>query len=367
MKNKIFTIIMAALILLGSIGFCLAPDKSFSETERRLLQQAPALSLKSLLDGSFMDNFESYAQDQFPLRDRLRGLKSAFALGGMMQGDNNGLYIFRRQEISKIDYPLSEKMLDYAAGRIENIHARYLEGTDCQVYFSLIPDKNYFLGPMAKRPYLDFSQLESYMLEKTDYMEYIPIAQYLSLNDYYSSDSHWRQENILPVAGAICAAMGAKALSYTDSDEKFIAEPFRGVYAGQLGIEHISDRLYYIETDSIRACTLTSYDSGKAETVPFYDMEAARGRDPYEMYLNGADALLVIENPTAQTGRELVIFRDSFGSSLAPLLIESYDKITLVDLRYIHSAMLGQYIDFSNQDVLFIYSSGLLNNSLALK
>ena len=62
-----------------------------------------------------------------------------------------------------------------------------------------------------------------------------------------------------------------------------------------------------------------------------------------------------------------MIFRDSFGSSLAPLLIESYDKITLVDIRYIQSGMLGNFIDFDSQDVLFIYSSGLLNNSLAMK
>ena len=146
-----------------------------------------------------------------------------------------------------------------------------------------------------------------------------------------------------------------------------IAEDFHGVYAGQLAIDSISDRLIHVTSESINSCTVTSYDSGKAQPVPFYDMEAASGRDPYEMFLNGADALLVIENPSANSGRELIIFRDSFGSSLAPLLIESYDKITLVDIRYIQSGMLGNFIDFDSQDVLFIYSSGLLNNSLAMK
>ena len=96
-------------------------------------------------------------------------------------------------------------------------------------------------------------------------------------------------------------------------------------------------------------------------------MDAAKGRDPYEMFLNGADALLVIDNPSCVTGRELVIFRDSFGSSIAPLMIESYSKITLVDIRYIQSGMLGKFIEFDNQDVLFLYSSGLMNNSLAMK
>lgn len=364
MKNKIFAILMSAAILLGTAAFCLIPDRDFSETERRLLQQAPELSLKNILDGSFMEDFEAYAQDQFPLRDRFRGIKSLFSLNILRQGDNNGLYT-AFNHISKIDGPLNEKMLDHAAGRMESIYERYLEGTDCKLYFSMIPDKNYCIAPLCGRPYLDFRQLEEYMLEKTGYMQYIPIEEYLDISDYYCSDSHWRQERIEDVAQRICNAMGAEALA--EHEIIPLMKDFYGVYASQLALSHISDRMFYAENDTIRACRVTSYNSGKAESVDFYDLEAAQGRDPYEMYLNGADALLVIENPSADTGRELVIFRDSFGSSLAPLLIESYDKITLVDIRYIQSALLGNYIDFGSQDVLFIYSSGLLNNSLAMK
>ena len=364
MKNKIFAIVMAAAILLGTLSFCLMPDKTFSGTERRLLQQAPEISLKTIFDGSFMDDFESYAQDQFPLRDAFRGLKSRFALSILRQGDNNGLYI-SMGHIAKTDYPMNEKMLDYAAGRMEFIYKRYLESSDCKLYFSMIPDKNRYIAPGCNQLWLDFEALENYMLEKTGYMEYIPIDRYLAANDYYCSDSHWRQERIAPVAEAICEAMGAETLG--EHTLTPVANKFHGVYAGQLGINSISDRIFYAENDTIRSCTVTSYDSGKAEPVPFYDMEAASGRDPYEMFLNGADALLVIENPKANSGRELVIFRDSFGSSLAPLLIESYDKITLVDIRYIQSGMLGNFIEFDKQDVLFIYSSGLLNNSLAMK
>ena len=62
-----------------------------------------------------------------------------------------------------------------------------------------------------------------------------------------------------------------------------------------------------------------------------------------------------------------MIFRDSFGSSLAPLLIEDYAKITLVDIRYIQSGFLGQFIEFDGQDVLFIYGTTILNDSSLLK
>ena len=85
------------------------------------------------------------------------------------------------------------------------------------------------------------------------------------------------------------------------------------------------------------------------------------------MYLSGARSLLTIENPNAATGRELILFRDSFGSSIAPLLVSDYAKVTLVDLRYIQSDYLGQFLTFSGQDVLFLYSTLVLNSSAAIK
>ncbi len=364
MKNKLFVITMAAALLLGMLAFCLIPDTDFSESERRLLADMPEISLKSISSGSFMKDFETYAQDNFPLRDSFRGLKSTVSLKLLRQGDNNGLYI-AEGHIAKSDYPMNSRMLDNAAKRFESIYAKYLDGHDCRVYFSIIPDKNYFIAPEAGRLYLDFGELESYMLARTEQMEYIPIAHMLEAGDYYRTDSHWRQERIEDIAEKLCRSMGALPLG--EHEVVPVLKDFNGVYSGQLALDSIDDRIFYAVNDTIRGCTVTSYDSGKARTVPFYDLKAAEGRDPYEMFLNGADALLVIDNPAAQTERELIIFRDSFGSSIAPLLIESYSRITLVDTRYIQSGLLSDYIDFGGQDVLFLYSTGLLNNSLALK
>ena len=65
----------------------------------------------------------------------------------------------------------------------------------------------------------------------------------------------------------------------------------------------------------------------------------------------------------------MIIFRDSFTSSLAPLLLEAYQEIILVDTRYISSTLLGEYVDFEEPDtqILFLYNTLLLNNSSMLK
>ena len=90
--------------------------------------------------------------------------------------------------------------------------------------------------------------------------------------------------------------------------------------------------------------------------------------DGYDVYLSGAQPVVSIECENAKTDRELVIFRDSYGSSIAPLFTGAYKKITLIDLRYIPSMLLGQFVEFGeNQDALFLFSTSLLNSSMLMR
>ena len=50
-----------------------------------------------------------------------------------------------------------------------------------------------------------------------------------------------------------------------------------------------------------------------------------------------------------------------------PLLAEGYSKITLVDIRYMQSGLLERFLEFEDQDVLFLYSTSVLNHSETLK
>ena len=78
-------------------------------------------------------------------------------------------------------------------------------------------------------------------------------------------------------------------------------------------------------------------------------------------------SIIDIVNPTSNSNKELIVFRDSYGSSLIPLLIEGYKKITVVDIRYVSSRILNNYIKFKDQDVLFMYSILTINNSFSIR
>ena len=85
------------------------------------------------------------------------------------------------------------------------------------------------------------------------------------------------------------------------------------------------------------------------------------------MFLGGISPIVTLTNPNAESQRELVIFGDSYSSSLAPLLCGEYRTVTIVDLRFIFSSLLPDLLTFTNQDVLFLYSDWILNNSAMLR
>ena len=235
----------------------------------------------------------------------------------------------------------------------------------------MIPDKSYYFQEKSSYPRLDFDELARRVSEGIDRsVEVIDLSQILSLENYYYSDIHWKQETLIPAAFHILMSMDAVPDSYDLNryKEQFQVntwdQPFYGVYAGQSALMSMPDTLKYLSGGLTDQLEVHCYDTGDAESMNVYDFEKAKGLDPYEIYLSGSKALITIENPNTAAEKNLVMFRDSFGSSIAPLLAGGYQKITLVDIRYISPAVLGKFVDFENADVLFLYSGQVLNHSM---
>lgn len=360
-KNIICIVIVAVMFVTLAVSCWAVPSKEMSDSERRKLAQFPKLSFETLTDGSFMSNFEKYTQDQFPLRDSFRALKAMTQCYLLAQLDNNGIYL-KDGYAAKLEYPLNEESLEHAANRFSYIYEKYLAGKDTNVYLSIVPDKSYFLA--GKNGYLsmDYERLFTEMQNKVDFAKYIDITGTLDITDYYKTDTHWRQEKIIDTAAALAEAMGVGISGkYTTAA---LDHPFRGVYYGQLALPLPAETIYYLTNDVLDGCIVRNYEDNSVGGL--YNMELATGKDPYNMFLSGSVALLTIENPNATGDRELVVFRDSFGSSITPLLAEAYSKITLIDIRYLRPDLIGRFVEFKNQDVLFLYSTLVLNNSETL-
>ena len=361
-KHIVITFVMVAVFLSVSLFAWLKPTDDFSLSERRKLAQFPALSFKTIVSGDFMSSFENYTLDQFPLRDKFRTLKALVALNVFNQSANNDIYVVDGYA-SKIEYPLNKEAVERAGERFRYVYEKYLKDTNTKNYLSIIPDKNYFLGTENGYLSVDYERMISLLKENTDFLKYIDITKDLEISDYYKTDTHWREENIVDVAEKIGNGMETDVKA--EYEEKTLDVDFYGVYYGQSALPLEAEKIKYLENDTLKNCKVFDYQNNKEISV--YDMEKAEGKDPYEFFLGGPLSLVTIENANAKTDKELIIFSDSFGSSIAPLLVEGYKKITLVDIRYMHPNLLENYIEFDSQDVLFLYSTSVLNNSETIK
>ena len=355
MKRKA-SIATAAVFLAVLFGFSLLhlalPDREVSRSERRRLAQLPPLS------SGFSDKLEEYMLDQFPLREQLRTVNSLVRLYGLGQADIHGIYL-QGGGAFRMDGPLQEKQVRHAAAVFSAVQEKYFPSLPA--HYVIVPDKN--AKAETGRPRLDTETMRGIVREALPGMTEIDIWDLLSADDYYKTDPHWRQERLLPVAATICEALGADAPgTFT---EKTLS-PFYGAYYGQAALPMAPDTLTYLESADTKAAEVTGPELDGAQ--PVYRPELLDGTDGYDVFLSGAQAVLTVTSPNVHNGRHLVLFRDSFGSSLAPLLLGSFERITLVDLRYITAARLADYADLSDAtDVLYLCSTAVWNNGGTLR
>ena len=348
------------------LGLCVAawvlPSNEISESERRKLEQFPVASMKEILSGDWMEDFESYTLDQFPLRDAFRRVKALVHYNLLGQKDNNGIYIADGYA-AKVEYPLNENSLDNALDKFQKLYDKYLTGS--RVYFSVVPDKGYFLAQPNGYLSMDYQALMKKMAEGMPWAEFVDVSGDLTLESYYKTDTHWRQEKIMDVAQILCEALRTGTFEEEEWVEEVLERPFYGVYYGQAALPMDAEQMVLLHHDILKNCTVYNHETGK--TTGIYDWTKLESQDLYDVFLSGAAALLTIENPAGTPGKELIVFRDSYGSSLIPLLVKDYAKVTVIDTRYVAPMLLDKFVEFKGQDVLMIYSTLLLNNSFSLK
>lgn len=273
------------------------------------------------------------------------------------------VYVYQGYAVST-EAGYDQKSLDYAARKLRQLHDSYLTGNDGHIWLSVIPDKGSFTAPPEGYTPASAQETAAALLSQLDFAQYADIAPLLTLADYYRTDPHWRQECLVPIAQTLAQAMDVPLAG--DFQENTVDTPFSGSYAGKTDEPLTADTLRYLTNTALDACTVYDYETERQETL--YDLSAVTSDTPYDLYLQGSRSLLRIDSPLAATDKTLVVFRDSFGSSIIPLLSESYRTVYAVDIRYLASDRLGRVVDFPDDaDVLLLYSATVLHNSITLK
>lgn len=353
MKNKILVIIFVAYIGIFSILGILIPDKEISNSERRKLKTFPEFEFNS----EWISEVDGYLLDHFVLRDEFRSIKALYNFKVLGQLDNNGIYL-KDNYIFKSNYPTNKKSINNFVDKINKLNSLLSKGN--KVYMMIIPDKNYYLESD------DFLGIDyDYIYKEVNKLGFrnIELRDILELSDYYETDTHWRQEKLDKVVNRMADSLDFNYVETKYKENKY--DKFYGVYYGESAINRKPEELVYLTNEVLDNVTVKYLENDKLTGI--YNVDKLDGMDSYDVYLDGASSFIEITNNNSITDKELVIFRDSFGSSLSPLLVKYYEKITLIDNRYISSNNFKDLIEFNNQDILFMYSTLFINDSSSLK
>ena len=360
MKNKILSISFIIIIFSLSIISIILPDKDISETERRYLMHFPILNIETIFNGDFFEEFNTYTVEQFPFREIFIKIKGLATNKLFLKKEENGVFI-KDGNFFEIDSSIDDKSIDYFLELVTKIKNNF---SSENIYYSIIPDKNYYTK--EEIPKINYNELVKTINKNLQDITYINIFNELSLDSYYKTDIHWKQEKIGEVVKTIALHMNNEPIDIKYN--KLIYDNFYGALYGKIPNNEKPDTITYLIDENTINTKVFDYEKNQYYKV--YEEQNLKNIDSYDIFLGGAKALLIMENKNSKTDKELVIFRDSFGSSLAPLLLPYYKKITLIDLRYINSDYLinNNLIDFDNkQDILFIYGIPIINNSFTLK
>lgn len=274
--------------------------------------------------------------------------------------DENGMYQIGEHWFQELE-TLKPQAAENFATKLKTLQEKYLTEEN-RVFWAIVPDKSWYAREEGY-PTFDHGtfqkQLETLLPEFTG----IDLTNILELDNYYKSDRHWKQETLQPVLYQLGQAMGFDV--QVEDFEPNIFSPFYGDFSKYISGKKPEDTLIYLTNSDTEAAFVENYQAKDVHTV--YDIPRLESKLPYDVFLSGVTPVVTISNPNASSEKDLVIFRDSFGSSLAPLLCGEYRTITLIDLRFMLSSLIPDHVTFTNQDVLFLYSDWIASNSSLLK
>ena len=366
-KYSVFITVLFCLFIFGfGIFQFILPDRDFSDQENRFLSQFKAPTADTLRTGKFMEDFEDYITDQFPLRDQWIQLK-ALSERTLGKQENNKVYFGTDGQtlFAQFNTPTDEE-LSQRVGFVNSLG----DNLDVPVYFSLVPDKTFVQSELlpANAPNVDDgSTISGAEALCGDNVTYIDLRWVLG-NDrgaFYRTDHHWTTMGAQKAGQALLEGMG---LIQQAEDLKVLGYqglPYTQVSDSFYGTTYSSSGAGWVEPDSICTVipeggaqghiTVTGYPEGTPIESSLYHPEKLEVKDKYAYFLGGNQPLCVIETEWTGAPKVLVI-RDSYSDSLAPFLTERFSEIHLFDLRY-NLSSVSKYVEEHGIDaVIVLYS-----------
>ena len=353
-------LLFIGIIVVMQAAFWLLPRRSFSENEKRVLSEAPQIDAAGIADGSVFRSIESYLSDHFPGRELWVGTNGCLV---NVEGRGATEDIVRGTDGWLFTAPVS----DDRETLWDNMRAitTFAEKQSVPVTMMAVPSAGAVVSdklPALHLPYPDADLLEEARRIAGNTLHWVDLyTDFCSAEQperlYYRTDHHWTSEGAYR---AYCLLMEELGQSSVPRDD-FTVEQISGFY----GTSYSKSGLWLTEPDTLELWTgsdiqavTTVYDANRADPVTREGMffrEYLEDADKYPVFLGGNHARVHIET-NADSGKRLLVIKDSYAHALAPFLAEEYSTIDLIDLRYFKQQTISSWLEENPADeILLVY------------
>lgn len=349
-----FFVAAGILIFLGGATVFL-PQNAFSENENRMLSQFPKFAWGQFLQGEYQQKLEDAIDDQTVGRD---WFTAAATRSQRIMGyrDIEGVYLGEDQYYLTKTTETDVDMFRY----MENLrYVEYLsERHPGQVSLLIAPSAGTVLADKLP-PYAPFYQADSmYQAMKTvcNTTHVLDIRNALAKAGkkeqvYFRTDHHWTLPGAYVGYEAFCRQTGNTVRSYDSFAPKAVTKSFYGtLYSRVLDQTMPPDQMY--APTALRRPDSVLCDGKKAEGI--YDTRKLRGKDKYGYFFGGNYGIVQMKTG-ADSSKKLVVFKDSYANSMVPFLLQDYEEIVMIDLRYYRLSVNDLLEQYAGADILVLY------------
>ena len=358
--------LLVLTMLLGIGTGILVKDREFSDSENRMLAQFPKISFSSLLDGSFLEGLGDYTADQFPGRDAwiTLNLKMNMALG---QKEFNGVYLCEDGYLIQIPQEPNWVQAERNLAAAETFAAKY---PDLNMVMTVAPNAVTVLSDLlsTNAPARDQREDIAWIQGQLDAVQFCDVTDALAAHSdeyiFYKTDHHWTSLGAKYAFYAMAECMNLEPIKEGDYTAYPVSNTFQGTLSSKSGSHTSTDTVEIYIPHSGIDYYVTYADTGE-NISSLYRRSALNEKDHYTVFFGGNHARVDITT-TADTGRCLLLFKDSYANCMVQFLFPYYDHITMIDPRYYYDNIDLVIKSESITDVLFLYNADTFLNDTSL-
>lgn len=348
-----------ACILLFLVVNVFVKDKAVSEEENRSLTQKPKLTAESVLNGSYMKQFESWQSDQFAGRNLWRKMNVSLKQFGGSRLENGVFHGKKGQLMEELVVPDAKLLKENIKAVNEFVKSR----SEIRTSFLLVPDASEILQDALPAFAEKKDQAKMFENVKTQLAEEIhwidgaaPLNKIKDKKIYYQTDHHWTSLGAYKTFLAAAETLEIDTKAAGGYDKYPVTTKFNGVLASTSGFEQkeMEEIEIYIPKEN-NVDVIVNYVEEQKRRTSLYDSSKLKTKDKYGVFLGGNASLIDIKT-TAASDKTLLLLKDSFANSFVPFLAPYYKEIVMVDPRYYAGTMSEILETYPITDALFLYS-----------